>query len=457
MNLSPTGRKDDPPVQPYVSPKRSACDRCRGQKQRCPPRRQITDPCGRCSRLGARCVTSNIRARIDVPNDAMADQWSYINAVVPGQRVLGCKPPHPPPQSHPDPDPDSTKATIHKNPPRFKRPLHDHAHLPSTAKIVPFPDYSQPDLNGCLQLDLAEHGTGEGSYQHVLSNAANAHNFDIFDVDDVASMLSGSNPPDMSSVHQAPSTDSNETGPPRGDSEIESASAEDIVFTPSTLPHSTPSITPTVTMVDGRLAALHFKTAESLSNCTSAGDNVRLCWRPELFGDTLKDSSHFLEILQSFGSSGGVGIHVGLAVTLTIINVYIQLVSLFYRYLQPLAEQLSRGPDSTEVQILPGLQLGGFQVRQNRAQAQLVLEVMLDHFAAMERILELPHDLCVTSRNNSKPEAGSSDQGIFRGDLRACAVLNAISSHISLHDDGSQDALILLRKIIGDIQRYSGT
>ncbi|KAI0424000.1 hypothetical protein F5Y09DRAFT_325640 [Xylaria sp. FL1042] len=38
--------------------KRTACDRCRGHKLRCPPREFIAQPCGRCTRLGVHCVTT---------------------------------------------------------------------------------------------------------------------------------------------------------------------------------------------------------------------------------------------------------------------------------------------------------------------------------------------------------------------------------------------------------------
>ncbi|KAI0812949.1 hypothetical protein GGR55DRAFT_589813 [Xylaria sp. FL0064] len=38
--------------------KRTACDRCRGHKLRCPQREFTTQPCGRCTRLGVYCVTT---------------------------------------------------------------------------------------------------------------------------------------------------------------------------------------------------------------------------------------------------------------------------------------------------------------------------------------------------------------------------------------------------------------
>ncbi|KAI1354757.1 hypothetical protein F5Y01DRAFT_238764 [Xylaria sp. FL0043] len=38
--------------------KRTACDRCRGHKLRCPQRDFTTQPCGRCTRLGVYCVTT---------------------------------------------------------------------------------------------------------------------------------------------------------------------------------------------------------------------------------------------------------------------------------------------------------------------------------------------------------------------------------------------------------------
>jgi hypothetical protein len=45
--------------QPVVFPtsKRLACERCRHQKLRCPPRDHPTEPCSRCARLGTNCIT----------------------------------------------------------------------------------------------------------------------------------------------------------------------------------------------------------------------------------------------------------------------------------------------------------------------------------------------------------------------------------------------------------------
>lgn len=45
----------------FPTSKRSACDRCRSQKLRCPPREPPTDACSRCIRLGAWCATSYSR------------------------------------------------------------------------------------------------------------------------------------------------------------------------------------------------------------------------------------------------------------------------------------------------------------------------------------------------------------------------------------------------------------
>ncbi|KAJ5113435.1 hypothetical protein N7456_001969 [Penicillium angulare] len=46
-----------PPALP-TAPKRSACDRCRVQKLRCPPCAEGSSACARCVRLGAQCITS---------------------------------------------------------------------------------------------------------------------------------------------------------------------------------------------------------------------------------------------------------------------------------------------------------------------------------------------------------------------------------------------------------------
>ncbi|KAL2169171.1 hypothetical protein VTG60DRAFT_6411 [Thermothelomyces hinnuleus] len=46
------------PIPPFPTSKQSACDRCRSQKLRCPPREPGSEACSRCIRLGAKCETS---------------------------------------------------------------------------------------------------------------------------------------------------------------------------------------------------------------------------------------------------------------------------------------------------------------------------------------------------------------------------------------------------------------
>ncbi|KAK3309302.1 uncharacterized protein B0T15DRAFT_515176 [Chaetomium strumarium] len=46
------------PLPPFPTSKRSACNRCRSQKLRCPPREPGSEACSRCIRLGAKCETS---------------------------------------------------------------------------------------------------------------------------------------------------------------------------------------------------------------------------------------------------------------------------------------------------------------------------------------------------------------------------------------------------------------
>ncbi|CDM28627.1 Zn(2)-C6 fungal-type DNA-binding domain [Penicillium roqueforti FM164] len=51
-------RHESPQVE---QPRRSACDRCRGQKLRCErlsPNSSIEDSCRRCLKVGARCPTA---------------------------------------------------------------------------------------------------------------------------------------------------------------------------------------------------------------------------------------------------------------------------------------------------------------------------------------------------------------------------------------------------------------
>ena len=47
-----------PASPPFPTSKRSACNRCRSQKLRCPQREHGTDTCVRCTRVGAKCITS---------------------------------------------------------------------------------------------------------------------------------------------------------------------------------------------------------------------------------------------------------------------------------------------------------------------------------------------------------------------------------------------------------------
>jgi hypothetical protein len=77
---------------PNMSHQRSACDRCRGQKVRCPQNNQSKDsePCARCLKVGVQCVTSSSRPLGRPRITALTERRTKSNKIgSTGPQVLG--------------------------------------------------------------------------------------------------------------------------------------------------------------------------------------------------------------------------------------------------------------------------------------------------------------------------------------------------------------------------------
>lgn len=151
----------------------------------------------------------------------------------------------------------------------------------------------------------------------------------------------------------------------------------------------------------------------------------------KLFGDTLRDISEYLAIIQSYGCSQSTqvtppaddhtgdtpgpsrGAGIGIIVLLHILSVFLQIVAVSEKLFLALARQLSNMPTGSpaSVQTVPGLQLAGFSVRQGSLQTKLLIHATIHQFEMIERILGLPVEFRVTERQDPYNGPFDNDHG----------------------------------------------
>lgn len=191
------------------------------------------------------------------------------------------------------------------------------------------------------------------------------------------------------------------------------------------------------------------------------------------FGEVLRNSSELLSIIQSFtqperetsGTTSSSGRSVkppsqnttmDLVMILDIISAYVQILAIYDSLFQRLYTTL-RGQGGGDVpggaaaavpqlQMLPGLQLAGFSVRQGNLQTKILMEAMLYHIEMLEKVLLLPGDLRVCSHRGE----GSSSGGLLGRDQRTQSLVNGFLASSTLF---LEEAVTRLRANIDKVKR----
>ncbi|KAF1352006.1 hypothetical protein BDV97DRAFT_348580 [Delphinella strobiligena] len=231
----------------------------------------------------------------------------------------------------------------------------------------------------------------------------------------------------------------------------------------------------------GRQMQTHTVELQNMSQTGSSTDAIQ--FDSQFFGNALNSTSEFLTILQDFVCTGAeppsaAPCHLrrvpsnhsrtgyGVIRTLNLLSAYLQLIALFDGLFHRLYDLLcnssmvlmgpfAKGP-GPDIQILPGLQLAGFHVRQGSFQTKVLIQAIQHQFEMIEKILGLPTKMRVSERQDVYSVS-------LLGDGLNQSLLNAVvsgdhdvekSAACMIQHDGATGSLSSLRGNILNVKRY---
>ncbi|KAI1100580.1 hypothetical protein F4804DRAFT_318591 [Jackrogersella minutella] len=456
----------------FPTSKRSACDRCRSQKLRCPPRDHVAQSCSRCTRLGAHCVTS-----LDRPLGCTAKRRL--------RGSLGTLP-------QPELRPRSTESNAVK--PMFTtRP----SLSTSSQSIASCDEGLSAPINASQ--DTSHDITGlfsprslEAYFSDDIQFSGGSHNEEAGDGE-----FPGFKESYTISCSPVPN-DKNNAGSELAFTDMNEKSPQ---FSDNCISEQTPYIL----QCDERLARLNLRLSTRLQEhflaSKSHDSNTASCSpsqestsseatgpsNTQALGDILRDTAEFTSIVESYNprrkSMNSIMSErleppttrprLSTIVQLDLISAYLQIVATYDNLLQYLCSHFctNDSPPSSpllkqdsvadwfnpfgleRLQPLPGMQVAGFQVHQGTLQAKLLLDTILHHLVIVERLLGLPKAWRATDKYESH------SIGIF-ADARARLILDAIGlsnleqSSGALSSNGELPTIASLRDGIKRLQVF---
>lgn len=375
----------------FSTAKRLACERCRHQKLRCPPRDQPTEPCSRCARLGTHCVTGYPR-----PHGRTIRKGSLTRGRTSSRPELRLRPS------------TSLIQTI----------------LPECGKLAPTlsSEISLQDSlchDGSPQLSIISSQEQEtvftpfveAAFKCDMPHFHRAQNGDIGDG-------FWPNYQDLYKFDDLPAinTTSNNT-----EGELDTLGMGDD-SSQSSCSSATPNPFASSWEYDQRLSQLNLSCSTRLENSLDITETSKSgaissdlnnmsyeegSWSETNLGELLRDMSEFISIVQSYKRAESARPYLGTVIQLNILSIYLQFVAISDKLMQCLCMQFNpSNPLCIQVglsgaegpQPLPGLHLAGFQVQQGSLQASLLLHTMEHQFSTMERLLGLPSEWQVVGK-----------------------------------------------------------
>ncbi|KDN71372.1 hypothetical protein CSUB01_12440 [Colletotrichum sublineola] len=360
-------------MPPKPLTRHSACLRCHRMKLRCPPPEDTTSSCGRCFRLKVNCANPP-------PKEGGKTAASHSTAPFGGMRQ-GLHASHNA-EPHEPSCPDAAK---------------NHFPGQSGASAIPaclsFP--SPPSST----FGMSEYFTPFSESEHPTSITAD---FEFCDF-----IYSG----DLASGGQNATGVFNGFGPFLVPESRQFGHSESMLSVGSSLVESDDDLTGLRLRLSQRYHRFRSASARgSLSGSSEEGSDLFSPINCVWFGDALKDISEFLSIIKTYGREtspaarnsrkGSSWTSISTVVTLDIILAYLQTVAVFDDLCIHLCRNLRTSSQGSlpDLQIFPGLQLAGLCDEQGHLQTKILLQAVMHHFEAIERVLGLPVAYRVSGR-----------------------------------------------------------
>ena len=415
---------EGPPISFFATSKRSACDRCRKQKLRCPPRDNATQSCLRCVRGSFPCTTGYIKP-LGRPGGNGGAASSYNGA---------------------EPAADLIDEMAEGGLDGLDMTLLDSQSSPSTATtfgsanswILTSPDnddnstgqvWSQTLTQDKISPNFFDSYTNESLLSNnVLSSTAPLSNIENRN----NALFDGSN-----RVFSAPS-------PSELDQGVQIPYATSITEQRSRALSSSGENVLSGAECDVRLAQLNLDLSRQMQECVTkaqygntASKDDASCRNPfditiqssadqsasQLYGDALRSTSEFLKILLCYdnGNTSTTAVSltqrqsaisdvsnstVNFTYVLNLVSCYLRIIAIFDSLLRQLHELQGRkgttspddGVEVVGLQTLPDLHLAGFPVQQGSLQTKILIQAIEHQFELIERSLGLPVELRVSDR-----------------------------------------------------------
>ena len=425
----------------FPTSKRSACDRCRQQKLRCPPKEDDSNACARCVRAGLPCETGYTKPLGRSGHDD-SNTFSQLGAgalttlgtdVVPaGQMRVGYTsselsfPPSIIEENRTNSsilsgiDVDDT-SSWHLCETNCNQPLHKQNGWPSS-------------IRGDNLSDLFDSAVNPSTLQETQPFLATNFASPMNQVDDRVEALFESS--DI--FHPAHNT--SETERTREDNHPDQPTQETQISTKCTVGNVLCTVE-----CDLRLSQLNLDLSRQLQRYIMAAQrrdspdvNLKELDNPfqitqtnfngktssNAFGDALCSTSEYLTILQSYSlardvqsavgpnsHSPALGFHpqpsLSFACILNLVSSYLRIIAIFDRLFLLLHEQFCNSEEATlsatplaerDMQTLPGLYLAGFPVQQSSLQIKILIQTIQHQFELIEKVLGLPVEMRVSDR-----------------------------------------------------------
>lgn len=418
----------------FPTSKRSACDRCRKQKLRCPSRTSEAQPCSRCTRAGVECITGYTRP---LGRSRRVSYGSTNNDNLGQSHFIPVARPRLP---HRDTELQSTSFS--------------HTTTRPIQTVLAETSMETASSPSCLFSEAAE-DFGSFSYRNVLDDLAGGPTFHLNQsynaakIDNTSKFLSLSPQylelsEETSSSRSTSGDDTPSTFPPenvlsralsRVNCDLRLAQLSvDLCRQAQRIMAGNEQSDGVQTGKDRNLTLVGTEP-QHLSGCHGTSDQSKE------FGDALCSTSEFMAIIQSMEDDMCLDhpttkheAHWPLANVSWVMNLmscYLRIVAVFERLVLRLYCQMTcnvdEAPSSDSFsashlagpQTLPGLCLASFHVQQTNLQTKILVQIIEHQFEMIEKSLGLPIELRVSSDQREPYEGGILQSGMNGALLQA--------------------------------------
>ena len=478
-----------PSTSVFPTSKRSACNRCREQKLRCPTRENGTQSCIRCTRAGLQCVTSYSRplgrsARdVAKPSSKIDAQQATVPTVAMASRETMGMNPHPS-ESRNTPVTTTMEST--------SLTADDTSSSPwRLSEVSENDDWLAHDGWPIVTQEDASNSSSPSDalfLSNALSLGNNVNGRDSPRLEESAILSSLHSPSELAYPDSfAAEAQQQPRQQLSGSVENVLSGAEcDLRLTQLSLDLCRQMQLCMTGFQQWDTTTMDPKALENPFRVVRIGPDGQ--FNSNAFGDALCSTSEFLAILQSYGSGGtsssaAASNHrrtasdtssrssLSFVCILNLLSSYLRIIaifdSLYLRLYELLCWSTTSFPESftgAGLQLLPSLQLGSFSVQHGSFQTKILIQATQHQFEMIEKTLGLPAEFRVSDRRDVYPagllrdeSARSLLQAVIKGQHNGEGATRSFDWDSTLGSLGSLRRNVMKVRQLLDVQNKGST